>query len=286
MHKWLFAILFCAQLCAYPIPQWKGIEYTDEQVSQLITVIISTNPIPSHPNTDKLYEAQKSLFLIPALRSAHKLIVFDGIQPGHEDQKAAYEEYKHRVQKLCEEDPYFANTDLVFCKEWKHLSGALGEAIQQVTTPFVLINQHDLELKKEFNLNGLIATMVANPEIGHVRLYGARRNIPGNASWDGPIDVASFRNSFVPLCRAFGWSDQTHIAPTSYYREFVLPLCQEKKTFMEGILQPAFQKTISIIGKEDAHALFGTYLYGGPSDGAYIWHSDGQAVWGTVPYIP
>ena len=148
-------------------------------------------------------------------------------------------------------------------------------AIARVTTPFIFMHQHDLVLKKPFDLNGIIAPMVANQNIKHVHLKGAPFN---NCEpwWDGPVDQVIFGLHFVPLCRTFGWSDQSHISRVEYYRDFVLPQCG--RGFMEGFLHYGLKKSIEqcCYDLDEAHAPFGTYLYGDPSDGGYIYHSNGR----------
>src|SRR5262249_50025118 len=148
---------------------WDGVTYDDDTTAELITVIITTNPIHSIPYVRHLFSAQKSLSMIPALAKCKKIIVFDGIQPGFEDRKHDYKLYKKNVKKLTNHNPHFANTKLVFCPKWVHLSGAIREAFKYVTTPYVFIQQHDFDIIKEFDLNGLVATMAANPGIKHVK---------------------------------------------------------------------------------------------------------------------
>ncbi len=268
-----FVILPLKLLATYETITFQGKKYDDKTIAELVTVITSTNPIPSIPNTHHLYNAQKSLFKIPGLALCKKIIVFDGVQPGFTNRIDLYEKYKENVRVLTETDKYFANTTLVFCESWGHLSGAIKKAIELVKTPFVFIHQNDLVIVKEFDLNGLVATMEANPFIKHVRLNRG----PINAyfvKWDGPVDEKIEGNHFVPLCRTFGWSDQSHIATVDYYKKFVLPRCGH--SFMERFLNPAFKKQIEKKGKNRVHPAFGTYLYGGINDGGYISHSDAQ----------
>lgn len=184
--------------------------YNDETVANLITIITTTNPIPSIPQVLHLYNSQKELFRIPAFALCKKIIVFDGLQPGYEHRLDDYEKYKQNVIELTKSDPYFSNTKLVFCPAWVHLAGALREAIKSVTTPYLFIHQHDFLLGKDFDLNGVIATMVVNPNIKHVRLnqYPRADFFPW---FDGDVDQIIEGPHFVPLCRTFGWSDNDHV---------------------------------------------------------------------------
>lgn len=259
----LFGLLFSLQAEV-------SIPINDDVASKLITVMTSTSPIPSHPSTKLLYEAQESLMRIPALKKSKKIIVFDEIKPGNEHLKEKYEQYKKNVIELTKTDPVFANTELVFSNSWNHLSGSVKNGMQSVRTPFVLMHQHDLVLKKWFDLNGLLATMLVNPRIKYVHFWGGNNT---DEWYNGPVDNKVEGIHYVPLCRSFGWSDQTHVASTNYYCTFVLPKCS--KCFMEKVLHPALKSAIKQDGLDAGHQRFGTYLYGGLKNGHFIHHTDG-----------
>ena len=233
MRFFLFIVLFFQADCTI----LNGTVYDDETVSKLITVITSTSPIPSMPSTTYLYEAQKSLFQVPALAKCKKIIVFDGVENNQKSVSATYEKYKNNVKKLVKEDPYFSNTKLVFCKTWGHLSGAIREAISHVDTPFLFLHQHDLVLLQGFDLIGVVASMMANPKIKYV--YLGRRPNTTDDIYHAPVDEEVEGVSFVPLCRSCGWSDQCHVASVEYYNSFVLPQCHF--TFKESDLHPALK---------------------------------------------
>jgi hypothetical protein len=223
------------------------------------------------PSTKYLYAAQKSLSQVRSLAKCRKIIVFDGLKEDQKSLSQRYEEYKKNIEQLVRTDPYFSNTKLVFCERWEHLSGAIRKAIAHVETPFLFIHQHDLLLLKEFDLNGVVASMAANPDIKYVYL-GRRPNTPDDF-YHGPVDEWIEGTSFVPLCRSCGWSDQCHIASVDYYLSFVLPQCDH--VFMENVLHPKLKKALRQSGMS-GRKLFGTYLYGHLSEGPYILHMDGR----------
>lgn len=269
----LFAFLSHSDAFCYTPVIWNGKVYDDSSVADLITIITTTNPVPTIPSTKHIYPSQVSLCRIPALALCKKIIVFDGIQPGYEHRIKDYNQYKKNIVKLTKNDPYFSNTTLVFCKSWVHLAGAIKEAMSKVTTPFVFIHQHDFFLLKDFDLNALVATMAANPYIKHVRLNRGATNTEF-IDWEGPIAEVPDPTLFVPLCRTCGWSDNDHVARVDYYQHFVLPQCG--RCAMENVLHLALKRSILKFGVEAGHQPFGTYLYGDLSDGNYFYHSDGR----------
>ncbi len=251
----------------------------DERAAQLITVIITTSPTPSMPSLKHLYPACTSLFKVPAFAKCKKIIVFDGLPPKYANRARDYKKYKKRVKMLIEQDQRFSNTKLVFCDKWVHLSGALREAMQHVTTPFVFIHQHDMQLVKEFDLNGCLASMLLNPNIKYIHLtIEDNQHESGEmfSPWYGLVDSYIEGVNLVCLTRYFGWSDYAHVTTAKYMREFVLPRCSHGR--METWLQHDFKQ--ALLGKDfyeidDVHPEFGTYLYGDIDDGHYIHHSDG-----------
>jgi len=262
-------LLLTSYLHANPL-KFRNVVYDDKEVAELITVITSTSPIPSIPSTQHIYQAQASLFRIPALQLCKKIIVFDGIPEHKKHLTSLYTEYQQNILHLTQTDPYFSNTQLVFCPTWGHLSGTVEEALKHVTTPYVFIHQHDLVIKKDFDLNRAVATLVANPNIKYIHFSSSSNR---DLSWNGRVDNVVLGRHFVPLSRSFGWSDRTHIASVYYYKKFVLPLCDH--CFMEDKVHYSLKRSVEKYG-EKAHSTFGSYLYGNLSDGCYIEHTDGR----------
>jgi hypothetical protein len=268
--SFLLLLLCTSFLHSAPPITYGGVVYDDQTVAKLVTVITSTSPIPSIPSVEHIYDAQESLFRIPALRLCKKIIVCDAVPENKKDRAAAYEQYKKNLMALTQADPIFSNTELIFSPTWGHLSGTLKEAMKKVTTPFIFVHQHDLIIKKDFDLNRAVATLVANPRIKYIHFS---TTVNSDTSWNGPVDGRVLGTHFVPLTRSFGWSDRTHLASSHYYRKTVLPRCDH--CFMEDVMRPYVQNAIARYGRP-AHGQLGVYLYGDLTDGAYIEHTDGR----------
>jgi hypothetical protein len=283
MKNYLILFLVAAglpfgSLVAYDPVTWNGVIYDAGTVSELITVITSTSPVQSIPTTEHLYPSQASLYRIPAFALCKKIIVFDGVRENQGALRSLYEKYKENVAELTKTDPYFSNTELVFCSEWRHLTGAIHEAMKRVTTPFVYIHQHDLQITQDFDLNALIASMVANSKIKCVMLGGDDNGAEGEFNpYFGWIDQNIQGEHFVPLFRCYGWSDQAQITTVDYYLNTVFPQCRANKgNFMEQTMLHRLRYDVAKLGKEVAHPIYSCYLYGGSHDGPYIMHTDAR----------
>jgi hypothetical protein len=157
----------------------------------------------------------------------------------------------------------------------------LKSALQRVSTPYVLVHQHDDVIVKNFDLTGCMQSMTRNAGIKHIHFARYRNHGRHSGematSWDGPVDAVVHGGSDVPLTRCFGWSDYCHITSVEYLRTFVLPRCGHG--FMETFLQPLLKDAMrgkNLAEVEASHREFGTYLYGDLSDGEYVRHTDGS----------
>ena len=250
-----------------------GLLHAQGSVADKLTLITSTSPIPSNPSTSMLERTQASLNTVPGFKDCHKIIVFDGVPHWKKAAIPAYEQYKKNVIKLTKTHLDFQNTRLVFCKNHKHLTNALREGMALIKTPFVFVHQHDFEIVRPIDVEGIIRSMESNPNLKHIRL-SRKRNI--HTPWDGPIDEVIDGPHFVPLCRTWGWSDNDHFTRLDYYRNFVFPRIGNRKVPMEFVLHRSERK--STWKNKANHKRFGTYLYGakGPKNGRYIRHLNGK----------
>jgi hypothetical protein len=252
----------------------------DLEAARLITIITTTHPICSVPSDEHLYLAQASLSINPVLAKSKKIIVFDGVAPAFKSRSINYELYKKKITNLQKTDPFFTNTELIFCKKWVQLSGAISQALKKVLTPFVFIHQHDMYFIKKFNINACLESMLINPNIKWIQFSGRPNSAHKGdmqTSRFGPIDEYVEGGSLIPLTRVFGWSDHTHIARLDYYKHFIMPMC--KGNYMEDSVCAVFKKALLHKGLDEIrkiHSQFGTYLYGNLQDGNFFSHSNGS----------
>eukprot|EP00300_Choanocystis_sp_HF-7_P024345 c2576_g1_i1.p1 GENE.c2576_g1_i1~~c2576_g1_i1.p1 ORF type:complete len:333 (+),score=67.10 c2576_g1_i1:27-1001(+) len=145
----------------------------------LLTIVVTTSPVDSHPNTSILEQTITSLSLIPCLcpnpaqsvaRTCRLVIVCDGCRVTDDnkfrqgkvtsDKAADYDEYKRRLRELSAQDQgWLAGAEIVELKERMGFSFALKAGIEHVNTPYVMVVQHDRVFKQGFPLHQLLLIM-------------------------------------------------------------------------------------------------------------------------------
>jgi len=187
----------------------------------LLTLVITTSPVPSNPDTSVLRLIMSRWRLVPDLPRCAKLIQFDGANPRlPADRLRAYDGFKREVRELVSADADFARTALSMSDELLFASHNLAAAVRAVNTTFMLVSQHDYVLARPFDAPNLLRTMTSLPTVRHVRL-----NIRANVARGFDSHVVNFTGPsvHVPLAKTCGWSDVPHVTTRRYYLEVAIP---------------------------------------------------------------
>jgi len=257
---------------------------------------------------------------VDVLRRCRKLVVFDAM-PGQGEKEAAaeqgtlasigqhwvpsantalaarYEAYKRDVEALLAQgDPLLEGVELLPMQRWGHLVGTVRHALERVSTPFVLLHQHDLLINGEnFSSRSVVGILraLARGDANYV-LLNRDVNCAGRSTqyfqaaphsphlWRSfvrrhalRVDLSDGEGGFcggghfgeaVQLTPFVGYSDQTHFARSEWVRERVLPLVGSRRCCMEFALHE-----IMILGwLHDPACWERTYMLGGMDDGAFI----------------
>lgn len=155
---------------------------------------------------------------------------------------------------------------------WGCLTGVMRYAIGLVETPYVLVVQHDLAFVRHYDIEHLLLTMNSNPGLKHVR-FNKRATLPVAADVRGPgrleiFGAADLVEGSSDVVQTALWSDNNHVASTSYYRSIVFPLIGNHRSFMETCFEP--------IDSPNRHQVFGTFIAGAMGDPPMITHLDGR----------
>lgn len=202
-----------------------------------ITVLLSTSPIPSHPDTTIIETTVASIR--ERLPDATIIVMVDGVSPGHEHRRADYNEYVRRLLWLT--NHRWGRCYPIVADEWMHQANMTRLALDMVRTPTVLFMEHDTPLEQDIPFGQLVQPIFD----GHadlIRLHfeseilGVHRHLM--------LDREPQMVSGVPLVRTYQWSQRPHLASTLYYRER-LDQCvgPDARCFIEDVVIGVVERT-------------------------------------------
>lgn len=201
-----------------------------------ITVLVTTSPIPAHPQTGVIHETIASIR--EQLPHAQILIGVDGIRPEQAHQRGDYDEYVRRLL-------WFANNNWhnvlpVLMPEWLHQAGTTRRLLDLVDTDHVLFVEHDTPVCGQIDWSG-ICDVIDRGWANAIRLHIESDIIPEwqhlmldrETRWIA-IDDA---HDHVPLRRTVQWWQRPHVASTAFYRDQVMPIFGESsRTMIEDVM--------------------------------------------------
>ena len=256
-------------------------------VNGTLSVIVLSNPIPSHPSTDLINQTLESLNKIGLGPGDTVHIMLDGLRLTQRlgQQARDYTNYEIALKKQLGQQAIFSVTRR---KKWGHISQTLKEALAFIDTDYILIVQHDLLFVREIAIHELIGLMKKFPNLKHIR-FNKRRNLPegsdAKATYDGATKIVDRSGFFrewrspepepatgtgtLSLTQTLCWSDNNHLVSRHYLSETILKPIGRHKLSPEWVFNP--------LGTEAHHPILGTYIYGKPGDAAVIAHTDGRA---------
>lgn len=293
-------------------PRRTGAVLEEEQLQELralVTIITSTSPTPSNPSMDLLASTIDSIALhAPELERCRNILVCDGYRLSKSSQDSkyrsgivtegrakAYAEYIRAVEEeIASPDaaPAWKSMEVLKLEKRVGFGFAVKAALQAVTTPFVLVIQHDRTFMRPFGCaRALLRHMEADPRLKMVGLP-TRSNCPAkyptvaasrlrrigvkDCSIEGRILEGPAGLRFLPLLQ---WHDSTHFARTDYYRTFVFresaPRLVSKGGFIEDRLGQEQIRELGLRGWE-SHAQYGTWLLDDGTPERMVGHMDGK----------
>ncbi len=224
-----------------------------------LAIIITASYIPSHPDIRIIREVIESLELINYPPDTLIILAHDW------DSNPDYYEYFKNLTEFIKDK---RNFKIVFRKKHGHLTGNIRNALEHVKSEFVLVLQHDLKFnKRKFDIMKIIQDMKLHPELKHIR-FNKRSNRATNCDSYYNLFGKEIKCNNYTYTRTNAWSDNNHICPTNYYRDFVMKVCKDGRPMEKYLLL----KTKN----EKDHLITGTYLFGPVEDKSYIKHLDGR----------
>lgn len=234
----------------------------------LITILIPTSPIPSHPSIDVLEETIRSIRV--RLPYSEIILMFDGVREQQEERRADYEEYIRRV--LWKTNFHWKNVLPLIFDEHNHQANMTREALKHVKTPLILFVEHDTPLCEQIPFDALSQCVMK----GHahcIRLHhealildehrhlmiGDRETVCG-----------------IPLQQTYQWSQRPHLASTDFYRAIIdRYFSVTSRTMIEDKLHGIVHSAYLDRGKAGWNE-FKLWIYAPDGDMKRSYHTDGR----------
>lgn len=248
----------------------QGAPDTRMNVNELITVIVPTSPIPSHPSTAVLHE---TLLTVRDHLPTAEIIITADVHPGQPRHADDYAEYLWRMVLSCHLD--WGRTLPVLMDRHQHQTGMLHEALRLVRTPLVLYVEHDTPLTPDRPIEwGACASALLGNELDLIRFHHEALILDDHLHL-----MPDGRNrslvSGAPIARTVQWSQRPHLARTDYYRRIAAEHLRQPGRMIEDVMHSVVESAWLDDG-EEGYRRHRLGLYAPDGDIKRSYHLDGR----------
>ena len=252
-------------------------------MDQLLTVIVQTSPIPSHPSTALLEALFRSFDRVDGLRECKIVLVADGCNVVDDeveglkrgkvssDTACRYQTHLKRLQECIDKPPFGGSAvqgngsvELLILTERHGSARAIDVVVREkVCTPLVMICQHDNLFVADAPLCSIATAMQENTWLKAVHFVAtATTNYKNKVKQKYGIELQPRRVHGLeefPLIPLVFWFGRTHVAQTDYYRDFVLNRQLKTGDHLEELLGETQLRDLLENGMA-AHETYGNFV--------------------------
>lgn len=262
-------------------------------LSDFLTIIITTSLIKSHPSTYVIDQVIESFNFIDGLNDCKKIIICDGYQiiPNNkyksgkitQDVATNYDLYIESIT-----DKYH-NSEIIKRDKRCGFAKNVKYALDLVRTDYVIIIQHDQIFLRNINFKDIIDMMTIYEEINYINFislqtvnYEAKLISRYNTFYEEYKKESKLCD--LPIMPLLFWYDKPHICRTSYYKEYVFGIKHliiktnkriSVKNFIEDSFGQVLKENIKIGGYKEFIKYHSFLYYDEPTNPA-IAHIDGR----------
>lgn len=232
----------------------------------MITVLIPTSPIPSHPDTRIVDETISTIRT--HLPNAEIILMIDGIRAEQAYHRERYQEYTRRI--LWKANNEWVNVTPLLFEDHTHQAGMARKALGLVKTPLILFCEHDTPLTPDrFIPFEKLSQYILSGKANIIRLHHEALVLEVHKH----LMIAEPESD---LWATYQYSQRPHLASTEFYKhmleEYIPPLA---KCMIEdavyGKLESAYRQQGKPGWKE-----FKVWLYYPEGDIKRSYHLDGR----------
>jgi hypothetical protein len=150
---------------------------------------------------------------------------------------------------------------------------------EQVQTKYYLLMEHDWWFTKKLNINEIMNTFETYQNINYIR-FNHSKNIKGTAYTSTVADHFVLDKNIKTMClsKTDFFSNNPSFMRTSFMQKYLQPQTRlmHKDGPVEGAWSIMQRCCWNEFGFDQAHELYGTYMYGKDGDESIIRHLDGN----------
>ncbi len=185
-------------------------------MTQQVTVLVSTSPIPSHPSTKIIEETVASVR--HWLPDAPMIVMCDGVREEQEDRRRDYDGYLHQVMWLCQHE--WGDALPLVADDHQHQANMTRRALAFVDTPLILFMEHDTPLVTDEPISFLaVETALLADDLDLIRFHHEAWILDEHRYLMVDQEPQSVRG--CPVMRTTQWSQRPHVARVDFYRRLL-----------------------------------------------------------------
>lgn len=222
-----------------------------------ITIVMPVSILPSHPDTWILEETINSIrYHFP---QNEIILQIDGLRKERKNRKEDYDEFKNRVLWKCLHE--WNNVLPIIFDEHSHQTTMMKKTIGDIKTSALLYVESDAPLVTDYDIDWEECLDMLEYEKAKTIRFHFEAFIPK------PHEYLMFekKGNFI---KTIQWSQRPHLSLVQYYRDVVLPFCEEK-TFIEDRFHGKVQ--------DDAWEIHKLWIYHPEGNIKRSYHLDGRA---------
>lgn len=243
-------------------------------MSNQLTVLIPTSPIPSHPSTLILDE---TIYNIRKYTDAKIIIMADGVHSSLKRREANYRNYIANVQRKIGDNDYGQCSIDIF-EHHTHQARMTWHALGEIQTPLIMFCEHDTSPIGDIPFKQICDMVEGCGDVNCIR-FNIFHQIPDEHNYlmIGPRSVACG----IPIQRTIQWSQRPHIALTEWYRDILRNhFRNDEKTMIEDVMHGVVQDVYNLTGKD----AFGLAIYTPDGNQLRSYHSDARGADEKITY--
>lgn len=256
-------------------------------LSELITCLITTSPTASDPSPDAIGETAASFRRFDAHANTRLLVGADGVRPEQRDEmregwgEPLSQRYAIKLDLASFEMAGHSRTvkaygpgEVLKLRSWGHQANVLRMLLAEVTTPLVLVLEHDTPLTADVEIDWQTAAeCILSRELDSIRFLHESHILPDYQHL--MLDSESQYFATMPYIRTAQWSQRPHLAFTNWYRWIIdTYFAPSSRTMVEDVMHGV----VTAAWQRESYGRFRLGIYSDPEPTMQrSYHLDGRA---------